>query len=146
MHTYRYTYIHTYIHTYIYIFIYTHTHIYAVKLRTGPIFALFKVKNWSIFCFYFWKSHSPCRKKRMFEKQAKKQKTKKRTILKLKTGPIMLRNILGPVFNFNLDQFLTLECCYLFLFFGQNPYFIVFSAKMQNWKKHKKQKWSKIQK
>ena len=26
-------------------------YIYAVKLKTGPIFALFKVKNWSIFYF-----------------------------------------------------------------------------------------------
>ena len=28
----------------------------------------------------------------------------------------MLRNMLGPVFNFNLDHFLTLEVC--FFFFG----------------------------
>ena len=56
----------------------------------------------------------------------------------------MLRNILGPVFNFNLDQFLTLEFYFFFVFlffFGLKPlFFIVFSAKMQNWKKHKKQK------
>ena len=49
----------------------------------------------------------------------------------------MLRNILGPVFNFNLDQFLTLEFCYFFVFFvfflgAETPIFIVFSAKMQN--------------
>ena len=52
-----------------------------------PIFALFKVKNWSNFFvfldFYFQKSHSPCRKKRIFEKQAKKQQ-KKNTISKVK--------------------------------------------------------------
>ena len=46
----------------------------------------------------------------------------------------MLRNILGPVFNFNLDQFLTLEFCYLFSFLlfsflAETPIFIVFSAK-----------------
>ena len=32
----------------------------------------------------------------------------------LKTGPILLRNILGPVFNLDLDQFLIWEfviCC-----------------------------------
>ena len=61
-------------------------YIYAVKLKTGPIFALFKVKNWSNFFvfldFYFQKSHSPCRKKRIFEKQAKK--TTKNTISKVK--------------------------------------------------------------
>ena len=45
----------------------------------------------------------------------------------------MLRNILGPVFNFNLDQFLTLEFCYFFFFLvfwgAETPIFIVFSAK-----------------
>ena len=46
----------------------------------------------------------------------------------------MLRNILGPVFNFNLDQFLTLEFCFFFVFccffWGWNPYFYsVFSKK-----------------
>ena len=44
-------------------------YIYVVELKTGPIFALVKVKNWSFFCFVF---SSPCRKKRIFEKQAKK--------------------------------------------------------------------------
>ena len=29
----------------------------------------------------------------------------------------MLRNILGPVFNLYLDQFLTYKICYFFLFF-----------------------------
>ena len=58
----------------------------------------------------------------------------------------MLRNILGPVFYLYLDQFLTYKICYFFVFFcflggGCNPYFIVFSAKMQNFKKHKKEKW-----
>ena len=56
------------------------------------------------------------------------QKTTKTQFLKLKTGPIMLRNILGPIFNFNLDQFLTLEFVIFFCFFvfwgGWNPYFL----------------------
>ena len=63
----------------------------------------------------------------------------------------MLRNILGPIFNFNLDQFLTLELCYFLVFFcfggggggaepPPPPIFIVFSANMQNLKKHKKGK------
>ena len=54
----------------------------------------------------------------------------------LKTGPILLRNILGPVFNASLDQFLTLG--FFFAFLAETPIFIVFSAKMQNLKKHKK--------
>ena len=46
----------------------------------------------------------------------------------------MLRNILGPVFNLYLDQFLTYKICYFFVFFlfffGWNPYFYsVFSKK-----------------
>ena len=58
-------------------------------------------KNWSIsffsvFCFR--KSRSPYRKKRMFQKQAKINQ-KQTQFCKLKTGPILLRNILGPVFN-----------------------------------------------
>ena len=74
------------------------------KLKTGPIFLFF-------FDFYFQKSHSPCRKKRIFEKKNKKKQQKKTHFYKLKTGPIMLRNILGPVFNLYLDQFLTYKIC-----------------------------------
>ena len=59
----------------------------------------------------------------------------------------MLRNILGPVFNFNLDQFLTLEFYFFFfcffLFFGggaETPIFIVFSAKNAKLKETQKTK------
>ena len=57
----------------------------------------------------------------------------------------MLRNILGPVFNLYLDQFLNYKICYffvffLFLFLAETPIFIVFSAKIQNLKKHQKRK------
>ena len=51
----------------------------------------------------------------MFEKQAKKNNNKKTQFLKLKSGPIMLRNIIGPLFNFNLAHFLTLEFSFFFL-------------------------------
>ena len=47
----------------------------------------------------------------------------------------MLRNILGPVFNLYLDQFLTYN-----FFFAETPIFIVFQQKIQNLKKHKKRK------
>ena len=34
----------------------------------------------------------------------------------------MLRNILGPIFNLYLDQFLTHKICYfLFLFLAETP-------------------------
>ena len=47
----------------------------------------------------------------------------------LNIGPILLRNILGPVLNTTLDQFLTQPFVYLvFLFFVEAP-FLVLSAK-----------------
>ena len=54
----------------------------------------------------------------------------------------MLRNMLGPVFDFNLDQFLTLEFCYFFFWGGgaEIPIFIVFSAKMKKLKETQKRK------
>ena len=33
----------------------------------------------------------------------------------------MLRNILGPVFNLYLDQFLTYKICYFCFFFAETP-------------------------
>ena len=94
---------------------------YAVKLKTGP------------------------RERRIFEKQAKQQQKNKTHFYKLKTGPIMLRNILGPVFNLYLDQFLTYKICYFFVFFvlwgAETPIFIVFSAKNTKFKEtHRKEK------
>ena len=74
-----------------------HIYIYAVKLKSGPIFALFKVKKWSNFLFFlvfiFQKSRSPCRKKRIFENKPKNNKNTQ--FLKLKSGPTMLRNIIN---------------------------------------------------
>ena len=104
-----------------------------LKLKTGPFF----------FVFLFSKISFSLQKEEDFEKQAKKKQQKKQ-FLKLKTGPIMLRNILGPVFNFNLDQFLTLEFCYFFFFWGgggaETPIFIVFSAKNAKLKETQKTK------
>ena len=106
---------------YVCMYIYIYICICAVKLKTGPIFALFKAKNWSIFLFFLFLIFENLilpAERRGFLKN--KQKQQKKHILKLKTGPIMLRNMLGPVFNFNLDQFLTLE----FLFFLLKPLFL----------------------
>ena len=101
------------------------------RLKIGPLF-------WFVCCFLFQKSHSPCRKKMIFEKQA--TTTTKTYFYKLEFGAIMLRNILGPVFNLYLDQLLTYNICY-FLFFGRNPYvYSVFSknAKFKETQKSKK--------
>ena len=51
----------------------------------------------------------------------------------------MLRNMLGPIFNFNLDQLLTLDFCY-FVFWAETPTFIVFSAKHAKLKETQKEK------
>ena len=91
------------------------------------MFALFKVKNLvQVFGFRFWKSRSPSRKKNI-----------KRTFFNVKTVPISLRNILGPVFNFDLDQFLTLKFCH-FAFWLKPLFLECFQQRMQKKKTHKK--------
>ena len=72
------------------------------------MFALFKVKKWSIF---FFENLVLSADRRGFLKNKPKNTTKKTQFWKLESGPIMLRNIIGPLFNFNLDHFLTLEFC-----------------------------------
>ena len=55
----------------------------------------------------------------------------------------MLRNILGPVFNLYLDQFLTYRICYFFVFFwggAETSIFIVLSAKHAKLKETQKRK------
>ena len=105
-------------------------------LKTGP--------------FFFWKSHSPCGKKRIFQKKKKKKRNKnKTTFLALKTGPILLRNILGPVFNASLDQILTLGFLFFLVFFfffwgAETPIFIVFSARNAKIKETQKRKTDTI--
>ena len=85
--------------------IYRNTHIYicAVKLKTGPRFAFLWVKNWSnlflFFGFYFPSSHYPCRKKRIFEKQAKSTTKKKHIFISYKLVQLCCATY--------LDQFLT---------------------------------------
>ena len=86
-------------------YMYMYIYIYVVKLKSGPKFALFKVKKWSNFLvsfFCFRISRSPCRKKRILKNNPPPPKKK---LLKLKSGPIMLRNIIGPLFNFRILYF-----------------------------------------
>ena len=90
--------------------------------KTGPFFG-------------FRKSRSPCRKKMIFHKHAKQPP--KTHFHKLKTVPIKLRNMLGPMFNLYLDQFLTFKMCTVF---AGNPHFYRVFSKKQNSKKHKKEK------
>ena len=66
-------------------------------LKTGPSFFCF-------FCFLLsLKISFSLEKEEDFLKKAEKHNNG--PILVLKTGPIMLRNMLGPVFNTSLDQF-----------------------------------------
>ena len=92
-----------------------------------------KVKNWSKSCpflslklvhYFFPRISFSLQKEEYFSHKQKGEHQKK-----LKIGPILLRSMLGPVFNFNLDQFLTLEfvivCCVcVFLGEGLKPLFL----------------------
>ena len=82
---------------------------YAVKLKIGPMFALLKVKNWSKF-FVFENRVLPEEKRKL------KKKHKKHCKFESWLNFAKLRKILGPVFNFDLDQFLALN--FSFCFFG----------------------------
>ena len=83
-------------------------------LKTGPSFLVFFFQNF------------PCRKKK--EDSSRKTQNNKKITKKtgVKTGPNMWRNLLGPMFNTTLDQFLTPElfCIFwCFLFWGWNHSF-----------------------
>ena len=97
-------------------------------LKTGPCCCFF--------CF-FGNLILPAERRGFFKK--KNKETKKNPFLALKTGPVLLRNILGPVFfHASLDQFLTLGfLCFSFLFLAETPILYCFQQTMQNLKKHK---------
>ena len=65
--------------------------------------------------FLFLKISFSLRKDENFSGIKKKKKPKNDPILVLKTGPLMLSNMLGPTFNTSLDQFLTLGFFVLWL-------------------------------
>ena len=124
--------------------IYIYIYIYAVKLKSGPRFAFLKVKTGPICCFCFllfiFEHLILPTERRGFLKKNKQTKTTKEThVYKLKTGPIMLHNILGPIFNLYLDQFLTYKICYFFGLFGlKTLFYSVFSKKCKKKKKNTK--------
>ena len=95
-------------------------YVYAVKLKTGPMFALLKVKNWSIFVFvcYFMKDLILPAERRRFLKNTQNEKKKKKkskikkttttnknTFLKVKKWSNYVAQHTWTNFNFNLDQF-----------------------------------------
>ena len=115
--------------------------IYAVKLN----------KNWSnscpskskklvqVFCFFlgggvFLKISLSLQKEEDCSRKTKK--TTKNTISKSKIGPFLLRNILGPVFNLDLDHFLTLKICQFYVFWLKPLFLSCFQQNMQNLKTH----------
>ena len=91
--------------------LYIYIYICAVKLKAGPISALFKVKNWSK--FFFFENRVLPAERRPFQKEQKQQEPH---FSKLKAGQSLLRNMLGPILNFDLDQFLTLKICHFYVF------------------------------
>ena len=73
---------------------------HAVELKAGPRFALFCVNNWSEFLFFcvFLKISFSLQKEDDFSKSKAPPPPKKNDPkVVLKTGPILLRNILGPI-------------------------------------------------
>ena len=90
-------------------------YIYAVKLKSGPIFALFKVKKWSnffvFFVFFVFKNLVLPAERRGFLKNKPKKTTKKNTIFEVKKWSNYVAQHTWTTFNFNLAHFLTLEFC-----------------------------------
>ena len=109
-------------------------------LKTGPCWSIFFL---FFFVFLFLKISFSLQKEEDFSKTWRKR-NKQYPSLALKIGPILLRNILGPVFTASLDQFLTLGFfLFLFVFFfclAETPYFLVFSAKNTKFKETQKRK------
>ena len=129
---YRFVFLHTYLEKktirYIYIYIYI-----RCKVKVGPMFALLEITiGPSVLCFLFLKLLFSLQRGEYFwqNKQKQQQKTK---FTMLKIGPSLLRNILGPIFKFDLDQFLTLKMCHFcFCFRVETTIAIVFSANHAN--------------
>ena len=111
----------------------THTYsIFAVELKTGPIFAFYKsnigpfsvVENLVL----------PAERRGCFKNKQNNQKTH---FCQLNIGQIMLRNMLGLVLNLYLDQFLTFEVVLFFLL--EPPILKCLQQEKQNLRKHKKE-------
>ena len=92
-----------------------------------------------MFTFNFENLIFPAERRGFLKKQDKNNQTKTH-FYKLNIGPIVLRNILGPVFNLYLDQFLTYVYIYIYFVFAETPYFYSVFSKMQNLEKHKNEK------
>ena len=68
-------------------------------MKTGPSMPFIR---------FFWGEISvSLQKEEFFCLQKQANNNKKTPLYKLKAGPSMLHNILGPAFNLYLDQFLT---------------------------------------
>ena len=80
-------------------------YIYVVKLKAGPFFALFRVKNRSI-CFVFFLFLKNLTLHAEKDDVSKKTKTTKTSFQCQKLVQFVAQHT-GPVFNFDLDQFLT---------------------------------------
>ena len=86
---------------YIYIYIY----MYVVESKIGPKIAFFGVKLVQVFFFFPF-----CFSKIFFlqgEWDKKRKKEDTNTIFESNIDPIMLRNMLGPIYDSTLDQCLT---------------------------------------
>ena len=84
----------------------------AVELKAGPIFAFYKLITgpmFLLFLFVCFENLVLPADRRGFFKNKQQNNQKNTQFYRLKTGPIMLRNILGPIFSIYLDQCLTFK-------------------------------------
>ena len=71
------------------------------KVKNWSSVCPFKVENWSIVLFLLFSKISFS----LQEEDIQKREQHKNIFVNLINGPIMLHNILGPIFNFNVDQY-----------------------------------------
>ena len=98
-----------FLHAYVHVCVYICTQKYC-RAESWSKICLFKGQNWSKFsCFSFFVS-SFCSENDIIQNKGPPQKSIW-TIFKSRTGPIMLRNILGPSLTYVWTNVLLFCCC-----------------------------------
>ena len=109
----------------------------STKVLTNSVFFSFLCFfKFCIFCWKHYKNRGFSQKKRKKHKKNKKPSVKNWSKLALKTGPIMLRNKIGPVFNARNGSFF----CF-FVFFEKSSSFCRENEIFKN-KQNKTKKWT----
>ena len=93
-------------------------YIYVVESKLGPKMAFFGSKHGPSFLFFpflFFKNNLLSAGR---QKTKRKKKTKRILFFESKLGPTMLHNMLGPSFDWTLDQALTQPSWHFWAFFS----------------------------